>query len=125
MGPPEPSASRHRHRSADIPVRSKPRALHRLTYVLKAIPPSDAAADRNVRAPVAVVARCTRLNLFRHSSIAEAPPSAYFEVMVASVLTEEGTTINVFEELLQTKPPLDGRDPEQRIVFCGISWERY
>src|SRR5437588_7780182 len=44
-------SARHCHRSADIPVRSERRPSHRFTYVLKASPPSDVAADRNVRAP--------------------------------------------------------------------------
>ena len=44
--------------------------------------------------------------------------------MVASLLTNEnGHT--VLDESLQPEPLAHGAHPEQRVVFCGISWERY
>jgi Uma2 family endonuclease len=44
--------------------------------------------------------------------------------MVAPVLTPEDERI-VLDELFRSEPPKNGPPPEQRIVFCGISWERY
>jgi len=43
--------------------------------------------------------------------------------MVASVLiggAEDGSL-----ELLRPEPLASGVEPEQRVVFCGISWNRY
>src|SRR5690349_11420739 len=41
--------------------------------------------------------------------------------MVDSVLTQE----NGFDELLRPEPLASGALPEQRVVSCGISWQRY
>lgn len=44
--------------------------------------------------------------------------------MVASVLIgEEGRS--AVDELLRPESPACGAEPEQRVVFCGISWSRY
>ena len=45
--------------------------------------------------------------------------------MAASVLTNENGMTTAFDELLRPEPLADGGDPEQRVVFCGLSWERY
>jgi hypothetical protein len=49
-----PGASRHQHRRADIPVRSKPRTATRSGLFPSHFATSNLAADRNVRAPVLV-----------------------------------------------------------------------
>ena len=44
--------------------------------------------------------------------------------MVAELLTgQEGT--REFARLLRPEPLADGTDPEERLVICGVSWERY
>ena len=44
--------------------------------------------------------------------------------MVASVLTDENG-LSAWDELLRPEPLAQGKEPEQRVVVCGISWERY
>jgi len=44
--------------------------------------------------------------------------------MVASVVTQSGEDIDL-EELLRPEPLADGTEPEQRVVYCPISWNRY
>src|SRR5947207_12132285 len=44
--------------------------------------------------------------------------------MVASVLTNENGKAEL-DELLQPEPLARGVEPEQRVVFCGVSWKRY
>ena len=49
---------------------------------------------------------------------------AYHNGMVASVLTVENGQATA-EELLRPEPLPGGGEPEERVVFCGLSWERY
>jgi Uma2 family endonuclease len=58
------------------------------------------------------------------SCLAHGIPTAYASPMVASVLTEDEDKA-ALEELLRPAPLADGTDPEQRVVYYGISWERY
>ena len=44
--------------------------------------------------------------------------------MVASVLAPENGKAE-WEELLRPEPLARGAEPEQRVVFCGVSWKRY
>jgi Uma2 family endonuclease len=44
--------------------------------------------------------------------------------MVAPVLPRPGEQA-ALEELLRPEPLADGTEPEQRVVFCAISWNRY
>src|SRR5438552_592074 len=44
--------------------------------------------------------------------------------MVASVLTHENGKAEL-DELLRPEPLAQGAEPEQRVVFCGVSWKRY
>ena len=44
--------------------------------------------------------------------------------MVASVLTHEDQAVEL-DELLRPEPLVQGGEPEQRVVFCGLSWNRY
>lgn len=44
--------------------------------------------------------------------------------MAAPVLTHENGEI-ALEALLHPEPLPCGAEPEQRVVICGISWERY
>jgi Uma2 family endonuclease len=44
--------------------------------------------------------------------------------MVASVFMDEEARSAV-EELLRPEPLVSGAEPEQRVVYCGISWSRY
>jgi Uma2 family endonuclease len=44
--------------------------------------------------------------------------------MVASVLIQPGEE-SVLDELLRPEPRADGTEPEQRVVHCAISWNRY
>jgi Uma2 family endonuclease len=44
--------------------------------------------------------------------------------MLTSVLTHE-TGWSALDELLQPEASAHGAGPEQRVVFCGISWDRY
>jgi Uma2 family endonuclease len=44
--------------------------------------------------------------------------------MVASVLTYQNEEA-ALDELLQPEPLAQGVVPEQRVVFCGLSWNRY
>lgn len=44
--------------------------------------------------------------------------------MVPSVVTHENGLSEV-DELLRPEPLAPGAEPEQRVVFCGISWKRY
>ena len=44
--------------------------------------------------------------------------------MVASVLTHPGGEA-VLDDLLRPEPVAPGAEAEQRVVFCGIPWERY
>ncbi len=44
--------------------------------------------------------------------------------MGASILTFPGAEA-ALEDLLWAEPDREGADAEQRLVFCGISWERY
>lgn len=44
--------------------------------------------------------------------------------MVTELLSEP-SNLAEFSRLLRPDPLPDGTDPEQRLVFCGISWERY
>src|SRR5947208_9714758 len=44
--------------------------------------------------------------------------------MVASLLTRESDDA-ALDQLLQPDPLAHGYKPEQRVVFCGISWNRY
>src|SRR5213594_2513873 len=51
-------------------------------------------------------------------------PFEYGNVMVAPVLTLPDERI-ISDELLRPEPLPDGTQPERRVVFCGISWNRY
>src|SRR5437867_6393858 len=44
--------------------------------------------------------------------------------MVASLLTGQPTSAE-FAELLRPEPLPDGTDPEERLIICGLSWQRY
>src|SRR5438105_14438208 len=44
--------------------------------------------------------------------------------MVASLLTGQEETREL-SELLRPEPLADGAEPEERIVICGVSWQRY
>src|ERR1043166_4545091 len=44
--------------------------------------------------------------------------------MVAAVLTNENGEAKL-DELLRPEPLALGAEPEQRVVFCGMSWARY
>lgn len=44
--------------------------------------------------------------------------------MAAPVLTHENG-VTTLDDLLQPEPLPGGAEPEQRVVICGISWERY
>src|SRR4051812_18215823 len=44
--------------------------------------------------------------------------------MDAAVLTHSDEQ-SILEELLRPEPKANGLQPERRIVFCGISWDRY
>ena len=44
--------------------------------------------------------------------------------MVAEILTGQGD-LREFAQLARPEPLPDGTEPEQRIVLCGLSWERY
>jgi hypothetical protein len=44
--------------------------------------------------------------------------------MVASLLTGQPPS-REFAELLRPEPLPDGTDPEERLIICGISWQRY
>lgn len=44
--------------------------------------------------------------------------------MVASFLTGQPDT-QVLAELLRPDPLPDGTEPEERMIICGLSWERY
>jgi Uma2 family endonuclease len=44
--------------------------------------------------------------------------------MAAPVLTHENG-LTALDDLLQPEPLTGGAEPEQRIVVCGVSWERY
>lgn len=44
--------------------------------------------------------------------------------MVASLLTGQPPN-DAFAALLRPEPLPDGTDPEERIILCGLSWQRY
>lgn len=44
--------------------------------------------------------------------------------MVASLLTGQPPSAE-FAELLRPEPLPDGTDPEERLIICGLSWQRY
>lgn len=44
--------------------------------------------------------------------------------MVAELLTGQPPT-KEFAELLRPEPLPDGSDPEERVILCGLSWQRY
>ena len=44
--------------------------------------------------------------------------------MVASILTGE-PPLDKFGELLRPEPLPDGTEPEERLICCGLSWQRY
>ena len=44
--------------------------------------------------------------------------------MVASLLTGQEET-RAFAEMLRPEPLADGTEPEERLIICGMSWERY
>ena len=44
--------------------------------------------------------------------------------MVASILTGE-PSLDKFGELLRPEPLPDGTEPEERLILCGLSWQRY
>jgi Uma2 family endonuclease len=44
--------------------------------------------------------------------------------MVASLLTAETPSAD-FAELLRPEPLPDGTEPEERLILCGLSWQRY
>ena len=44
--------------------------------------------------------------------------------MVESLLTGQDET-RALAELLRPEPLADGSEPEERLIICGISWERY
>ena len=44
--------------------------------------------------------------------------------MVASLLTGQPPS-REFAELLRPEPLPDGADPEERMIICGLSWQRY
>ena len=44
--------------------------------------------------------------------------------MVASLLTGQ-PPFREFAELLRPEPLPDGTDPEERLIICGLSWQRY
>jgi Uma2 family endonuclease len=44
--------------------------------------------------------------------------------MVASLLTGQPPSAE-FAELLRPEPLPDGTDPEERMIICGLSWQRY
>ena len=48
----------------------------------------------------------------------------YPAIMVASLLTGQSET-DVFAELLRPELLADGTEPEERMIVCGMSWERY
>ena len=44
--------------------------------------------------------------------------------MVSPALTDQEEPTSLVE-LLQPEPLADGTRPEQRVVYCGLSWNRY
>ena len=44
--------------------------------------------------------------------------------MLASLLAGQSDT-KALAELLRPEPRADGTEPEERLIICGISWERY
>jgi len=44
--------------------------------------------------------------------------------MIASALTEQAGEA-ALQDLLRPEPAAAGAGPEQRLVFCGITWKRY
>src|SRR5579862_3236615 len=58
------------------------------------------------------------------SGIAECPLAPYYTDMVASALTRLAEESGL-DELLRPEPLADGTEPEQRIIYCPISWDRY
>jgi Uma2 family endonuclease len=60
----------------------------------------------------------------RRLGIAGRSTVPYCQVMVASVLTYESEETPL-DELLQPEPLAQGAVPEQRVVYCGLSWKRY
>src|SRR5436190_3610216 len=44
--------------------------------------------------------------------------------MVASILTGE-SSLDKFGALLRPEPLPDGTEPEERLILCGLSWQRY
>jgi hypothetical protein len=70
----------------------------------------ERVADRRTLAPDKRVARNERL--------------AWFPGMVASLLLGEASPPE-FGELLRPEPLPDGTEPEERLILCGVSWQRY
>lgn len=58
------------------------------------------------------------------SGVANGRGAAYRNVMLTSVLTHHSGR-SALDELLQAEPSAKGAEPEQRVVFCGIAWNRY
>jgi len=48
----------------------------------------------------------------------------YRAVMVAPLLTGKEET-RALAELLRPEPLPDGAEPEERLIVCGVSWQRY
>jgi hypothetical protein len=44
--------------------------------------------------------------------------------MVASLLLDDPAS-REFAQLLRPEPLPDGTEPEERIILCGLSWQRY
>jgi Uma2 family endonuclease len=49
---------------------------------------------------------------------------SYSYPMVASLLTDE-TDTQLIADLLRPEPLVDGVEPEERFIVCGVSWKRY
>ena len=60
----------------------------------------------------------------REDSIAPRAGFRYARGMVASLLIGHEEN-RAFSELLRPEPLADGLEPEERVIACGISWQRY
>src|SRR2546426_2862755 len=56
--------------------------------------------------------------------VAQHPPLGYRDCVVAPLLIAQND-MKDFAELLRPEPLADGTEPEERVIICGVSWERY
>ena len=91
-------------------------------------PPSDSGAASAGSDPDARHVERGKPSLARYRfgriAVAGRAPSGYFEVVVASLLTSPEAEA-ALEDLLRPEPAGPGGAAEQRVVFCGVAWNRY